>query len=276
MVITFVVQGVTIGAYAARLAGVQTQRIATSISLFNLFMTAGRLANLFSAVMIGPLADKAGNTVRALWGQHQYAAIASIQRTFEWQLRLVVFAGTLGMIAFSLFLPTFIYLFKRGIRSFEKRGSLPHSLFRLADSTVIGDVVRSVRIPRIDDVRTFSFRDLPARMLIFNIVVTCVYAIGVVASNYASVLDVNSARTALQLSGIINGIGTIAFTLFVDPTSSIITDQAAKGERPLGEVKAMVFYLSLTAILGTVISQLILWPSSYLIAAVAHFFTHAR
>lgn len=276
MAITFVVQGVTIGAYAARLAGVQTQRIATSISLFNLFMTAGRLANLFSAVMIGPLADKTGNTVRALLGQHQYAAIASVQYTFEWQLRLVVFAGTLGMIGFSLFLPMFVYLFKRGIRSFEKRGSLPHSLFRLADSTVIGDVVRSVRVPRVADMRSFSFRDLPARMLIFNIVVTCVYAIGVVASNYASVLDVNSARTALQLSGIINGIGTIAFTLFVDPTSSIITDQAAKGERPLGEVKAMVFYLSLTAILGTIISQLILWPSSYLIAAVAHFFTHSR
>ncbi|MDQ6826820.1 MAG: lipid II flippase Amj family protein, partial [Candidatus Eremiobacteraeota bacterium] len=132
------------------------------------------------------------------------------------------------------------------------------------------------RIPRMDDLRTFSWRDLPARMLVFNVVVTCVYAIGVVASNYASVLDVNSARTALQLSGIINGIGTIAFTLFVDPTSSIITDQAAKGERPLGVVKAMVFYLSLTAIIGTIISQLILWPSAFLIAAVAHFFTHGQ
>jgi hypothetical protein len=31
MAITFIVQGVTIGAYAARLAGVQTKRIATSI-----------------------------------------------------------------------------------------------------------------------------------------------------------------------------------------------------------------------------------------------------
>jgi putative effector of murein hydrolase LrgA (UPF0299 family) len=49
MAITFIVQGVTIGAYAARLAGVQTKRIATSISLFNLFVTTGRLANLFMA-----------------------------------------------------------------------------------------------------------------------------------------------------------------------------------------------------------------------------------
>ncbi len=63
MAITFVVQGVTIGAYAARLAGVQTRRIATSISLYNLFMTAGRLANLFSAFFVGPLSDAAGNAV---------------------------------------------------------------------------------------------------------------------------------------------------------------------------------------------------------------------
>ena len=61
MVITFIVQGVTIGAYAARLAGVQTKRIATSISLFNLFVTTGRLANLFMAFFVGPLADEAGN-----------------------------------------------------------------------------------------------------------------------------------------------------------------------------------------------------------------------
>ena len=61
MAITFIVQGVTIGAYAARLAGVQTKRIATSISLFNLFVTTGRLANLFMAFFVGPLADEAGN-----------------------------------------------------------------------------------------------------------------------------------------------------------------------------------------------------------------------
>ena len=65
MAITFIVQGVTIGAYAARLAGVQTKRIATSISLFNLFVTAGRLANLFMAFFVGPLSDAGGQCRRA-------------------------------------------------------------------------------------------------------------------------------------------------------------------------------------------------------------------
>ena len=56
----------------------------------------------------------------------------------------------------------------------------------------------------------------------------------------------------------------------VDPTSAFITDQAVKGERSLAEVRSMVFYLALTAILGTLLSQLILYPSAVVIAFVAH------
>jgi len=102
------------------------------------------------------------------------------------------------------------------------------------------------------------------------------YAIGVVAAYYASVIDVDVARTAVTISGIVNGIGTVAFTFFVDPTSSIIVDEAVKGERPHTEVKSMVFYLSLTAIAGWIISQALLYPAAWVIAAVAHLVNHGR
>ncbi len=112
-------------------------------------------------------------------------------------------------------------------------------------------------------------RNIPMRLLVFNVVVTAVYAIGVVAAYYASILDINVARTAVTISGIVNGIGTVAFTFFVDPTSSMIVDEAAKGERPHEEVKAMVFYLSVTAIIGWLASQVLLWPAAWFISAVA-------
>lgn len=276
MAITFVVQGVTIGAYAARLAGVLTQRIATSISLFNLFVTFGRLANIFSSITIGPLTDHAAERARVYYAAHDAASLSALQGVVLWQLRLIVFAGTLGMVAFALMLPWFIYLFQRGVRSFEKRGSLPHSLFRLADPAVLRDVVRAYRPPTAERLRAFSVEGLPKRMLIFNVVITAVYSIGVVSSYYASLLDIAAARTALSLSGIVNGVGTIAFTLFVDPTASIITDEAVRGTRPIEQVRSMVFYLALTAIIGTLISQVILWPAAKVIEIVAHFFTHLR
>jgi hypothetical protein len=274
MMITFIVQGVTIGAYAARLAGVQTKRIATSISLFNLFVTTGRLANLFMAFFVGPLSDRAGNAVAQLAADP--VAAGAWQQTFNLQLRLIVLAGTLGMAVFALFLPMFTYLFRRGVHSFEARGSVPHSLMRLASPAVIADVVRSQRFPSLSELRAFNWRMLPKRLLIFNTVVMCVYAIGVQASYLASVLDSGVARTAIGLSGIVNGVGTIAFTLFVDPTSSIITDQAIHGQRSIQEVRSMVFYLALTAIVGSLLSQAILYPAAVVIEVVARFATHVR
>ncbi len=276
MVITFVQQGVTIGAYAARLAGVQTGRIATSISLFNLFVTTGRLASIFSTITIGPLTDHAAESARRLFDLHDIAGLESLRGTVLWQLRIIVLAGTLGMAGFALFLPMFVYLFRRGVRSFEMRGSIPHSLFRLGDPTVLRDVFGANRMPTRELMQTFSAQGLPRRMLIFNVVITAVYSIGVVASYYASLLDIQAARTALGLSGIINGIGTISFTLFVDPTASIITDEAVRGARPIHQVRSMVFYLATTAILGTLISQVILWPAAKVIELVAHFFTSLR
>jgi hypothetical protein len=274
MVITFVVQGVQIGAYAARLAGVQTKRIATSISLFNLLVTTGRLANLFMVFFVGPLSDQAGNAVGRLRGDP--AAVAAWQHYFELQLRLIILAGTMGMICFALLLPMFTYLFRRGVRSFEARGSVPSSLARFFSPRVLLEVFRSQHLPSLQQIRAFDLRTVPKRLLVFNTLVMCVYAIGVQASFLASVLDVRVARTAISLSGVINGVGTIAFTLFVDPTSSMITDQAIHGKRSVEEVRSMVFYLSLTAILGTLLSQLIFYPAAVIIEVVARFAVHVH
>ena len=278
LVINVVIQAIQIGAYAARLAGVRTGRIATSISLFNLFVTASRLAALIYTLMLGPLSDRAGNAVKTLLPHLPQSTelIHHIQHTFEWQLRLIILAGMFGTIVGSLMLPMFTYLYVRGVRSFEQTKSLPHSLARIFDPRVAWDVLSRLRVPHYSEIFGFSTRNIPRRLLIFNVVVTAIYAIGVVAAYYASVLDVNVARTAIGISGIINGIGTIAFTFFVDPTSSIIVDEAVKGERSHEEVKAMVFYLSLTAVIGWLLSQALLWPAAWIISAVAHIVNHGR
>jgi hypothetical protein len=278
LIFNAIIQAIQIGAYAARLAGVRTGRIATSTSLFNLFVTASRLAALVYTLMLGPLSDTAGNAIKALLpksGAHLISpdrldVIAGVQHTFEWQLRAIIIAGTVGTIAGSLLLPMFTYLYVRGVRSFERTKSLPHSIVRIFNLAVVADVLRRIRVPHYREIFSFSTRGLPRRLLIFNVLVTGIYAIGVVAAYYASILDVNVARTAIGISGIINGIGTVAFTFFVDPTSSIIVDEAVKGERPHEEVKAMVFYLSVTAIVGWILSQLILWPAAEIIKVVAH------
>ncbi|MGH7737922.1 MAG: lipid II flippase family protein [Candidatus Tyrphobacter sp.] len=270
--INVLIQAIQIGAYAARLAGVRTGRVATSISLFNLFVTASRLATMVYTLMLGPLADRAGNAVKSATA----AAVPHIQHEFELQLRLIILAGLAGTIAGALLLPMFTYVYVRGVRSFERTRSIPHSLVRLFSPRVMLNVLAHVKFPSLREVTSFSPRRIPKRLLVFNVIVTGVYAIGVVAAYYASVLAPSVARTAIGTSGLINGIGTIAFTFFVDPTSSIIVDEAVKGERPHEDVKAMVFYLAVTAIVGWILSQIILWPSAEVIKIVAHLVNHGR
>ena len=77
LAVNVVVQAIQIGAYAARLAGVRTGRIATSISLFNLFVTASRLATLVYTLMLGPLSDTAGNAIKALLPGRSARSIAA-------------------------------------------------------------------------------------------------------------------------------------------------------------------------------------------------------
>ena len=271
MVLNAITQAIQIGAYAARYAGVRTGRIATSIALFNLFVTASRLAALFLTPSLGALAD---NATRASLAAKLAEVPAPVAAGFDLQMRLVVAAGTIGTMIGGLLLPTFIYLFTRGIGAFERRNSVLRAVLRLGDPRVMMDVLSSIRLPEIKTVLAYTREPIPTKLLIGNLVVMGIYAIGVPAAYEASVFNLDARTTAAGLSGIVNGIGTLAFTFFVDPTSALMVDQAVKGERSLGSIRAMVIGLTATAILGTILSQLLLWPGAWLIAHVAGFFVH--
>ena len=271
LVLNTFLNAVQIGAYAARLAGVMTGRVGTSISLFNLFVTVSRFANMFYAPMLGTISDRAGKVATCL-----PADAAASATVFEMQMRAIIFAATLGSLAGALLLPTFAYVFVRGVGAFERRGSIPGSLARLADVRVLLDIARTLRVPAFGTFARFRLRDVPTKLLVGNVLVTGIYAVGVVASYLASVLRPEVARTALSASGLVNGIATIAFALVVDPTSAYIVDQAAKGEKTLHDVKTMVVYLGATAVIGTLASQLILVPAALFIGGAAHLINAPR
>ncbi len=273
MLLNCVTQAIQIGAYAARYAGVVTGRIATAISLFSLLVTASRLASLFLTPSLGVLADVPANLTLAHDPQATTVS-AFLAARFDVQMRLIVASGTLGIALGALVLPLFFTLFVRGIKSFERRGSIPHALARLLDPRVVIDVVRATRLPPPGTLRTLTSARLPRQLLVFNTVLMGVYAVGVVAAYYASILVLDARTTATGLSGLVNGVGTVAFSLFVDPTSAYIVDQTVRGERPLADVRAMIVWLIVTAFVGTILAQLILFPAAEYIATAAHWFTH--
>jgi hypothetical protein len=272
-ILTLVTQAIQIGAYSARYAGIVTGRIATAISLFSLLVTASRLASLFMVPSLGVIADKASNpAVKA----HLATVDPSTLHVFDLQMRIVVAAGSLGILLGALLLPVFLIMFVRGIGAFERLGSVPRALLRLFDPRVAGDLLRALKPPRFR-LSDFPIDAVPKKLLIANTLLFAVYSVGVVAAYYASVIVLDARTTATGLSGLVNGIGTVAFSLFIDPTTAFIVDQTARGERPRRDVLAMIFWLVVTAFIGTVLAQLILYPSAEYIAAVANFWvSHSK
>jgi hypothetical protein len=57
--------------------------------------------------------------------------------------------------------------------------------------------------------------------------------------------------------------------LFVDPTAAGIVDSAVHGKRTIEDVRAMIFWLTVTMVAGTLLSQLLLYPAAVVIDAVA-------
>jgi hypothetical protein len=265
-------QAIAIGAYGARYAGVTTRRIATAISLFSLLVTASRLAALFMTPSLGALGDAAANGATA---RHLKAVPPEVLHVFDEQMRIIIAAGSVGILLGAVMLPMFVAGFTRGVHSFERRGSVLASLMRIADPKVLWWLLAHLK-PRRFSLADFPISAVPRRLLIFNVVLYAVYAVGVIAAYYASVMDLGARTTASGLSGLVNGIGTVAFALFVDPTTALIVDQTVRDERPRRDVAAMIFWLIVTGFIGTLLAQLILVPAAEYIALVAHYWPHGK
>lgn len=255
MLLNCAVQALAIAAYASRLAGARSGRVGTAISLFNIFATSSRFAQMFYTPMLGSLSDR--------------ASLSAAVTQYQWQLRVIVLAGTAGAIAGTLALPTFVMLYLRAIRALERRGNVPRALIAMLRPSTALAVLRDVKFGSATPLRALSFRNVPKDVLVLNTLVTAVYGIGIVAAAYASVLHPQVARTALLSSGLVNGVAVIAYNVVVDPASALITDRSVRGERSVDDVKALVVGLSFTAILGFLLSQLLLVPGAALIQYAA-------
>lgn len=252
------VQALSIAAYAARLAGVRSGRVATAISLFNMFATASRFAQMLYTPLLGSLSDR--------------ATAASLD-VYQWQLRAIVIAGTVGAVLGTALIPTFVAVYLRAITALERHGSATRAMLRMFVPRVVFSLAREMRFGIGTPIRKLPFRNVPKDILILNTLVTAVYGVGIVAATYASVLFPQAARTAVLSSGLVNGIAVIAYNIIIDPTAALITDRAVRGDGTVEDVKALVAGLAISAILGFVLSQLLLVPGAIAIAYVARIIT---
>jgi hypothetical protein len=250
-----IIAGIETVAYSVRIAAVRTQKLAVSLSLFNLIAQVSRLSLLIIFPLLGSMVDRAiqNNTVHLL----------------ESSFRVVIVAITVGSIIGSVMIPFFVGGFSRLINHFVDVGSVPRLFFSLVEHRRVWLRPRRVKLRNYTELIHPSFEQLPRNFVFINIAVVAIYTVGSLASIYAGALAPELRVTTSQLAGAVNGLGAVLLMIFVDPTMAMITDQAMQGKRPLRQVQSAVSFLVVGKVIGTVIAQALFLPAAAWIAFMA-------
>lgn len=253
--LTFVIHLIGTLAYAVRIAGTRTRRIALSLSLFNVLILVSRTSNSFQA----PLLAKRVETKIAA------GAVSGIE-DFRW---LLLFA-TAGTIAGAFLIPTAQRLLSRWVALAGERRS-PSFILRCVFSFAPFEHLReAATIPRWRNIaRARSGKHISWSVVAANMIAMAVWSVGVFAALYAGYLRPEMRSTASQMSAVVNGVATILMFAFIDPCLSLLTDDVTAGKLDEPYFRRSIIWLTGSRIAGTLLAQVLLVPAAAWIVAAA-------
>jgi Alternate to MurJ len=255
-VLTGVINLIGALAYAARIAGVRTGRIALSFALFNVLLLVSRTSNGF----LGPFLAKRIETALANGGGD----------ALIWDLRLVLFSAAAAVLVGIVAVPTGQRLFAKAITFFQHNRSTTRLLLRSVSPGGLHTIRDSIALPSADTLRSLGKpRGVSWSVLIANCLAQALLAVGVLASLYAGYLNPEFRVTASQMSAIINGVATILLFALIDPQISALTDDVVDGSVSEPVFRRAMIWVSLSRLVGTLLAQALLVPAAMLIAYAA-------
>ena len=254
--LTFVIHLIGALAYAARIAGVRTRRIAVSFALFNVLILISRASNSFQGPFLGKrielsLARHAGDRLLG---------------DFRWLLASATLAAIVGALA----VPTFQRLFSRAVLHFQANRSIPKLLMHAFARGGLAYIRDSVTLPSPKHLTGLK-RDaaVPLGVIALNVGAQALLTVGVFAALYAGYLDPQFRVTAVSLSSAINGFATILLFVFIDPHLSVMTDDVIDGRTSEASFRRAVVWLSASRVAGSLLAQVALVPAAMGIALLA-------
>jgi hypothetical protein len=243
-------------AYAARIAGVRTGRIALSFALFNVLLLVSRTSNGF----LGPFLAKRIETALARGGGD----------ALIWDLRLVLLSAAGAVLIGILMVPTGQRLFAAAITFFQHNRSTTKLLLRSVTPSGLHTIRDSVALPSTDTLRSLRKpRGVSWSVLIANALAQALLAVGVLASLYAGYLVPEFRVTASQMTAIVNGFATILLFALIDPQISALTDDVVDGSVSEATFRRAMIWVSLSRLVGTLLAQVMLVPAAVVIAYAA-------
>jgi hypothetical protein len=245
-------------AYAARIAGVRTRRIAMSFALFNILVLVSRTSNSF----LGPFLAKRIETRLASGGGEELI----------WDFRLVLMSASIAVFVGILLVPTGQRLFASAIGHFQRNRSTARMILRSASPAGLRTIRESITTPSVMHIGALSKpRGVGWGVLLANVLAQALITVGVLASLYAGYLNPDFRVTASQLSAVINGFATIMLFALIDPQLSVMTDDVVEGRIAEPLFRRTIVWISLSRLLGTVLAQLFFVPAAAAIAWIAYY-----
>lgn len=254
--LTFVIHLIGALAYAARIAGVRTGRIAVSFALFNVLVLVSRLSNSF----LGPFLAKRIETDIA------NGTGSGLLMDF----RIVLLSASAAAIAGALLIPTTQRWFTSAITHFHENRSLPRLIWHALSRGGFGYLRQTATLPRevhLTDLK--KPRGVSLTIILLNIFAQALLTVGVIGSLYAGYLNPEYRVTASQLSAVVNGFATILLFVVIDPQLSVMTDDVVSGNVAQSTFRRTIVWLSFSRLGGTLLAQAMLLPSAWLVAHLA-------
>jgi hypothetical protein len=245
-------------AYAARIAGVRTRRIAMSFALFNVLVLVSRLSNSLLAPFLAKRIELrlASGGGEALLGD----------------FRIVLLSASVAVFVGILLVPTGQRLFARAIGYFQEHRSTTRLLLASATPAGLRTIRDSLAAPAASQLRELAKpRGVGWGVLLANCLAQALLTVGVLASLYAGYLNPEFRVTASQLSAVINGFATILLFALIDPQLSVMTDDVVEGRVSEPLFRRTIVWISFSRLAGTLLAQALFVPSAIAIAWVANY-----
>lgn len=254
--LTFVIHVIATLAYAVRIAGVRTRRIAVSFSLFGIIALISRTANSFQ----GPFIAKRVETDIASGLGHDLLA----------DFRIFLLTATVASIAGTLLIPTFQRYFTRAVDHFQINRSIPRLLLHIFSRAGVRYIRYGASVPsRRNVTQLTNGAGVSRRVIALNVVAMSIWTVGVFASLYAGYLEPELRVTCANLSSVINGFATVVLAVVIDPQVSVMTDDVIEGRISENGFRRAMTTLAGARVLGTLGAQAMLVPAALVVVRVA-------
>ncbi|MFX4262566.1 lipid II flippase family protein [Pelotomaculum propionicicum] len=257
---------------SSRLSGVRTKHLATAISLFSVVYLAASFANTLQAPLLASTVER---TIESAYNQSLSVNPENVIETPLYQetlkdlnskLRFVILGATLGTVVGMFSIPSFVTSFSNAIKSFGETGSVFKVIFLfLVSMFKPGSGILRFRMSSRETLRkliSLKMR-IPKAFLYWNLASYSLWTANVLSGLYAGALYPEFRSTAVLMASIVGNASIIVSVMMVDPVLARVTDDVARGVRDEIELKQIVFFLAISNLLGTLLSQAIFEPVAW-------------